>query len=448
MFDSLSDKLADVFKSLTGKGKLNEKDIEAALKQVRMALLEADVNFRVVKQFVADVRVRAMGQEVARSLTPDQTVVKIVREELVRVMGETCEELDLRAAPPVPILLVGLQGSGKTTTAGKLALYLKKKLRRSPYLVPADVYRPAAVEQLKKIATDLDIPVFDTDVNDDPVEVCKKAGEAARIGGYDTIIIDTAGRLHIDEELMGELGRIKEALDPNEILLVADAMTGQDAVNVAGEFDRALGLTGVVLSKMDGDARGGAALSVRAVTGKPIKFVGMGEKSDALEVFAPDRVASRILGMGDVLSLIERAEGAIDAEDALKLEKKLKKNSFTLDDFKDQLAMLQKMGGIEQLMSMMPGAKGMKVDEKDMVRVVAIIDSMTPKERRRPDVINAGRKRRIARGSGTRVEDVNRLLKRFKEAQRMMKKMGKMSKMTAKMGKLMGKGMGKMPFPM
>ena len=452
MFDSLSDKLAGVFKTLKGRGKLGEKDVESAMREVRMALLEADVNFRVVKKFVQDVKERALGEEVARSLTPGQTVVKIVREELVRVMGEEAEPINLKAAPPVVIMMVGLQGSGKTTTTGKLARYLKKQLKRTPLLVPADVYRPAAVEQLKKIGGDLGLDVYDTDVTKDPVEIGRDALAQARRGGNDVVILDTAGRLHIDEPLMDELKRLNAGLSPTEVLFVADAMTGQDAVNVAGEFDKALGITGVVLTKLDGDARGGAALSIRAVTGKPVKFVGVGEKSDAFEAFHPDRMASRILGMGDVLSLIERAEQTIEVKDAEALEKKLRKNSFTLEDFKEQLLMVRKMGGIEELIGMVPGMgakmKGAKPDEKELVRVVAIIDSMTPRERRNPGLINASRRRRIAGGSGTKVEDINRLLKKFKEAQKMMKKMGSMMGGKGKMAKMLGRGLGKLPFPM
>jgi signal recognition particle subunit SRP54 len=454
MFDSLSDKLSGVFKTLRGKGKLGEKDVDAAMREVRVALLEADVYYKVVKKFVADVKERALGTEVMQSLTPGQMVVKIVREELERMMGETHVPLDLAAAPPVALLMVGLQGSGKTTSSAKLALHMRQKMGRTPYLVPADIYRPAAIEQLKKLAAELDVPVYDTDASVDPVETCKLAREAAKLAGCDTLIIDTAGRLHVDEELMNELARIVDAIEPRETLLVADAMTGQDAVNVAREFDERLGLTGVILSKMDGDARGGAALSVRAVTGKPIKYVGVGEKTDALEAFAPDRIASRILGMGDVLSLIERAEGAIDEADAKKMEEKLLKNQgFTLDDFRDQMLMVKKMGGLESLVGMIPGAKNVQVDEKEIVRVVAIIDSMTHLERQRPGVLNASRRRRIAKGSGTKVEEINRLLKRFREAQSMMKKMGKFAKMgKGKMGgrmqKMLGKGMGKLPFSM
>ncbi len=448
MFDSLSEKLAGVFKSLRGKGKLGEKDVEAAMREVRLALLEADVHYRVVKTFVAAVKDRALGQEVMRSLTPGQMVVKIVHEELVRMMGENFAPLDLGGKPPVPILLVGLQGSGKTTSAGKLARQLRRDGRRQPYLVPADVYRPAAIQQLKKIAGDLDVPVFDTDPSGDPVEICRRARDEAYRGGYDTLIVDTAGRLHVDEALMDELRRIRDALEPREVLLVADAMTGQDAVNVAREFDQALGITGVVLTKADGDARGGAALSIQAVTKKPIKLVGVGEKLDALEVFHPDRMASRILGMGDVLSLIEKAEQAISRDDAADLEAKLRKNAFTLEDFRDQLKMLRKLGSMEDLLKMVPGAgqlKGAQPDEGELVRVVAIVDSMTREERRRPEILNASRRRRIARGSGTRVEDVNRLIKRYQEARKMLKKMNRMGLGSGKKGKRMRRLMGQMP---
>jgi signal recognition particle subunit SRP54 len=452
MFESLSDKLSSVFKTLRGRGKLNEADVEAAMREVRMALLEADVNYKVVKDFVGSVRERSLGQEVAKSLTPGQTVIKIVREEMVRVMGEGHEPLDLRAAPPVVIMLVGLQGSGKTTTAGKLALYLKKQLKRDPYLVPVDVYRPAAIQQLKKLGADLKVPVYDSNPAENPVEIARKAFEAARQGGYDTVILDTAGRLHIDEELMDELKKLSAALAPREILFVADAMTGQDAVNVAKEFDSALGITGVVLTKLDGDARGGAALSIRAVTGKPVKFVGVGEKAEAIEPFHPEGMASRILGMGDVLSIIEKAGSVMEAGDVAAMEEKLLKNTFTLVDFRDQLMMVEKMGGVEEVLGKLPGmGKAMgnvKADSKDLKKTIAIINSMTPGERKRPDSINPSRKKRIAKGSGTRVEDVNRLLNRFREAQTMMKKMGGLLKGGGKMAKLLGKGLGKLPFPM
>jgi signal recognition particle subunit SRP54 len=453
MFESLSEKLSGVFSSLRAKGKLNEKDIGAALREVRLALLEADVHYKVAKDFVAAVKTRAMGQEVMKSLTPGQMVVKIVHEELVQMMGEHSAPLDLRGSPPVPVLLVGLQGSGKTTSAGKLALHLKRAHKRRPFLVPADVYRPAAIDQLKKVAGELGFPVFDSNPNDDPVEICRKAREEARITGCDVLLVDTAGRLHVDQALMEELQRISGLLEPTEILLVADAMTGQDAVNVAREFDEALGITGVALTKMDGDARGGAALSIQAVTRRPVKLLGTGEKLDALEVFHPERMASRILGMGDVLSLIEKAEQAIDEEQALDLEEKLRKNAFTLEDFRNQLKMLKKLGNFGDLMKMIPGVGGMKglnPDERELTRVVAIVDSMTPLERRKPEILNASRRRRIAGGSGNRVEDVNRLMKRFQEARKMIKKMNTMGlgsgKKMGKMGKMLARGMDRIPF--
>ncbi len=452
MFESLSDKLAGVFKSLRAKGRLGERDIDAAMGEVRLALLEADVHYKVVKEFVGSVKAKALGQEVMKSLTPGQMVVKIVHDGLVDLMGREATGLDLKGVPPVPLLLVGLQGSGKTTSAGKLALYLKRALRRRPYLVPADVYRPAAIDQLTKLAGELGLPVFPSSAADDPVEICRRAREEARRAGCDTLVVDTAGRLHVDEALMGELRRISALLEPRETLLVADAMTGQDAVNVAREFDKVLGLTGVVLTKVDGDARGGAALSIQTVTGKPVKLLGVGEKLDALEAFHPERMASRILGMGDVLSLIEKAERAIDVEAAAGFEEKLRTSSFTLEDFRDQLKMLRQMGSFEDLLKMVPGAgalKGVKPDEKELGRVVAIIDSMTPLERRKPEVLNASRRRRIALGSGSRVEDVNRLMKRYQEAQAMLKKMGKLGlgkggKMP-KIAKLLGRGMN-LPF--
>jgi len=453
MFDSLTEKLTGVFGALRSKGKLSERDVEAAMREVRLALLEADVHYKVVKSFVEAVKVRALGQEVMKSLTPGQMVVKVVREELVRIMGEHFAPLDLRGTPPVPILLVGLQGSGKTTSAGKLGLHLKRAQKRRPYLVPADVYRPAAIAQLKKVGAELDLPVYDSDPTLDPVEICRRAREQARREGADVLVVDTAGRLHVDEALMEELRRLHELLKPKEVLLVADAMTGQDAVNVAREFDAALGITGVVLTKLDGDARGGAALSLQSVTRKPVKLVGVGEKLDALEVFHPERMASRILGMGDVMSLIERAEAAIDQEGAQELEEKLRKNAFTLEDFRDQLKTLRKLGSLEDLMKMIPGAggalKGVKPDEREFGRVIAIIDSMTPLERRKPEVLNASRRRRIAAGSGTRVEDVNRLMKRYQDARVMLKRVGQLGRgkrAMGKMGRLLGKGLGQLPF--
>ncbi|MDW7709606.1 MAG: signal recognition particle protein [Deferrisomatales bacterium] len=455
MFESLTEKLAGVFGALRSKGRLGERDVEAAMREVRLALLEADVHYKVVKGFVEAVKVRSLGQEVMKSLTPGQMVVKIVHEELVRMMGEHFSPLDLKGTPPVSVLLVGLQGSGKTTTAGKLALHLKRDLKRRPYLVPADVYRPAAVAQLKKLAGELDLPVFDSDPYRDPVDICRDAREEARRSGCDVVVFDTAGRLHVDAVLMEELRRLSALLEPRETLLVADAMTGQDAVNVAREFDAALGITGVVLTKLDGDARGGAALSIQSVIRKPVKLVGVGEKLQALEVFHPERMASRILGMGDVMSLIEKAEAAFDQETAQDLEKKLRKNAFTLEDFRDQLRMVRKLGGMEDLLKMVPGVggalKGAKPDEGELTRVIAIIDSMTPLERRKPEVLNASRRRRIATGSGTRVEDINRLMKRYQEARKMLARMnqlggGRRGGAMGKMTRLMGRGLGQLPF--
>jgi signal recognition particle subunit SRP54 len=425
MFESLSEKLSRTFKKLRGQGRLTEKNIEEALKEVRMALLEADVNYKVVKKFVDDIRQSAMGQEVLDSLTPGQQVIKIVHEELIRLMGGTRQELDLTGRPPFTLMLVGLQGSGKTTTAGKLALHLRKK-GRNPYLVPADIYRPAAIEQLKKLGSQLGIPVHDTDKNRKPEDTCQEALARAGTAGADILIMDTAGRLHIDDELMAELVRIKQRVSPTEILLVADAMTGQDAVNVAKHFNDLLDISGVILTKMEGDARGGAALSVKAVTDKPIKFIGVGEKLDALEPFFPDRLASRILGMGDMLSLIEKAQEEFDEKEALKLAKKLKKREFDLEDFLGQLRQLKKLGSLEQIMGMIPGLgqlkqlKNMKPDEKELGRVEAIINSMTRGERENYKIINGSRRRRIALGSGTTIQDVNRLLKNFAQTKKMM----------------------------
>jgi len=425
MFESLSEKLSKTFKKLKGQGKLTEKNIQEALKEVRMALLEADVNYKVVKKFVEDIRQSAMGQEVLDSLSPGQQVIKIVYEELIRLMGGSRQELNLTGRPPFILMLVGLQGSGKTTTAGKLALHLRKK-GRNPYLVPADIYRPAAIEQLQKLGSQLGIPVHDTEKNRKPEDTCQEALSMAGSVGADVLIMDTAGRLHIDDELMAELVRIKERVSPTEILLVADAMTGQDAVNVAKHFNDLLDISGVILTKMEGDARGGAALSVKAVTDKPIKFIGVGEKLDALEPFFPDRLASRILGMGDMLSLIEKAQEEFDEKEALKLAKKLRKREFDLEDFLSQLRQLKKLGSLEQIMSMLPGMgqlkqlKNMKPDEKELVRVEAIINSMTKEERGNYKSVNGSRRRRIALGSGTTIQDVNRLLKNFAQTKKMM----------------------------
>lgn len=429
MFETLTDKLNLAFKKLKGHGKLSEKNIDAGLKEVRLALLEADVHYRVVKQFLAAVRERAVGQEVLSSLTPGQQVVKIVNDELTGLLGEKHEGLKL-VGTPAPVMLVGLQGSGKTTTAGKLAKYLLKQ-HHKPYLVPADVYRPAAVQQLTKLGNTLNVPVFPSSEDMDPVEICTQALRMARDASCDCLLIDTAGRLHIDEPLMAELKRIKETVRPSDILLVADAMTGQDAVNMAKNFDEALDIGGVVLTKMEGDARGGGAISIRSITSKPIKFVGVGEKLEALEAFHPDRMASRILGMGDMLSLIEKAQSAVDEKKARELEKKLRKNEFTLEDFRDQMAQVKKMGSMEEILSMIPGMgklkqlKQLKVDEKEFVRITAIIDSMTVEERRKHQVINANRRKRIAKGSGTTVQEVNKLLKSYVQVQKMIKKMNK-----------------------
>jgi signal recognition particle subunit SRP54 len=425
MFESLSEKLSRTFKKLKGQGRLTEKNIQEALKEVRMALLEADVNYKVVKKFVEDIRQSATGQSVLDSLTPGQQVIKIVNEELIRLMGGSRQELNLTGRTPFTLMLVGLQGSGKTTTAGKLALHLRKK-GRNPYLVPADIYRPAAIEQLKKLGSQLGIPVHDTDKNRKPEDTCQEALALASTVGADILIMDTAGRLHIDDELMAELVRIKQRVSPTEILLVADAMTGQDAVNVAKHFNDLLDISGVILTKMEGDARGGAALSVKAVTDKPIKFIGVGEKLDALEPFFPDRVASRILGMGDMLSLIEKAQEEFDEKEALKLAKKLKKREFDLEDFLGQLRQLKKLGSLETIMGMIPGLgqlkqlKNMKPDEKELVRVEAIINSMTREERENYKIVNGSRRRRIALGSGTTIQDVNRLLKNFAQTKKMM----------------------------
>jgi len=426
MFDSLTNKLNSVFKRLRGHGKLNEQNITEALKEVRLALLEADVHFKVVKEFMERIRTRAMGQEVLESLTPAQQVIKIVHEELISLMGGASSGLNLSYKIPIPIMLVGLQGSGKTTTLAKLGKFLKDKGRR-PYLVPADVRRPAAIEQLRKLGEQIDIPVFQPNPHESPLMICQKSFRWADAENGDVLLIDTAGRLHIDEALMEELKEIRKELTPREILLVADAMTGQDAVNVAQKFNEALDINGVILTKLDGDARGGAALSIKAVTGKPIKFIGVGEKLDALEIFHPDRMASRILGMGDVLSLIEKAQEAIDTKKAQELEKKLLKDTFTLEDFLEQLQQIKKMGSLEQIMSMIPGVGRLKLpqdlqgSEKDLVKVEAIINSMTKQERRSPEILNGSRRLRIAKGSGTTVQDVNQLLKQYLQAKKMLR---------------------------
>lgn len=431
MFDTLTSKLESTFHTLRNRGKLNEEDVEAALEEIRVALLEADVNLQVVKDFCARVKKKSLGMKVLKSLSPGQMVVKFVHEELIETMGKH-EPLNLRFAPPVILMLVGLQGSGKTTTCGKLARYLRDELKRRPLLVPADVYRPAAIEQLKKLGADLEIEVFNSTATDDPVDIAARAEEYARASGFDTVILDTAGRLQIDQELMNELIEIVNRIDPHEVLLVADAMTGQEAVNVAKGFDSHLDLDGIILTKLDGDARGGAALSMRAVTQKPIKFIGIGEKLDALELFHPDRLATRILGKGDILSLIEKASRQVSEEDAKKLQKKIKKNDFTLEDFHSQLQMIKNMGSINSIMQMVPGmgkvAQGLDEEKTDreMGRVEAIILSMTPHERRDHEILNGSRRKRIASGSGTTVEEINRLIKQFTEMRKMMKKFSKL----------------------
>ncbi|MFA6033987.1 MAG: signal recognition particle protein [Myxococcota bacterium] len=434
MFEALSEKLSLTFKRLRGHGKLSEANIQEALKDVRMSLLEADVNYKVVKGFVEAVKVRALGTDVLESLTPAQQFIKIVNEELAAMMGGDSKGVNLSGRPPLAMMLVGLQGSGKTTSIGKLARYLVINGRK-PLLVPADVYRPAAIEQLKTLAGSLNLPVYNSSTADDPVDIARRAMAEALVGGHDVVLIDTAGRLHVDEQLMAELRNIKAAVNPAEILLVADAMTGQDAVNVAQKFDSDLSLTGVILTKMDGDARGGAALSIRAVTGKPIKFVGIGEKLDALEIFHPDRIASRILGMGDMLSLIEKAQTTYDDKQAADLQKKLKKNEFTLDDWLESMQQMKKMGSIEDVMDLIPGfggmmkqmkgMKGARPPEDEMKKIVAIIHSMTVKERRNHAIIDGSRRRRIADGSGTEVQDVNTVLKQYMEMRKMIKKINK-----------------------
>jgi signal recognition particle subunit SRP54 len=422
MFDSLTQRFEGVFASLRSKGRLSEKDIDQALREVRLALLEADVNVKVVKDFLARVKDRAAGEDVSRSLTPGQQVIKIVHEELIETLGAEIVPLK-KTAPPLTILMVGLQGSGKTTTAGKLALLLDKEGRK-PMLVAADLQRPAAIDQLETLGSRIGVPVF-TDRKGKPARMVKSALKEASRTGRDVVIIDTAGRLQIDDELMRELDDVRKASDPDEVLLVVDAMTGQDAVNVASGFEERVGLTGVILSKLDGDARGGAAISVRAVTGAPVKFAGMGEGLGDLEPFYPDRMASRILGMGDVMTLIEKAEATFDEAEAEKAAKKLQKGEFTLEDFLAQFQAMKRMGPLKDILAMLPGSgslvREVDVDDRDLRRVEAIIQSMTPVERRNPKIIGGSRKRRIASGSGTRPQDVNRLLKQFAEAQKMMK---------------------------
>jgi signal recognition particle subunit SRP54 len=428
MFENLSEKLQRVFKNLRGEGKLTAENMDAALREIRVALLEADVHFRVVKQLIENIKEKAMGQDVLTSLSPGQQVVKIVHDELVRILGTHQAKLRFSNEPPSVIMIVGLQGSGKTTSTGKLARYLSKN-GRTPIMVSVDVYRPAARKQLSVIARDLKLPIYEgtADETSKPLDLAKSGRREAVQTGRDTLLVDTAGRLHIDEDLMTELQQLKEQLNPAEVLFVADAMTGQDAVKSAEEFHKRLGITGVILTKMDGDARGGAALSIRTVTDQPLKFVGVGEKFDALEPFHPDRVANRILGMGDVLSLIEKVEQNIDQKKAEEMQRKLIENEFSLEDFRDQLRQLRKLGPLESLLGMMPQVgpfkelKNMKVDEKEITRVVAIIDSMTRQERHNHMLINGARRRRIARGSGTSVQEVNALLKQYAQARKMMK---------------------------
>jgi signal recognition particle subunit SRP54 len=445
MFENLTEKLEGIFSKLRKRGRLDEENIAAALKEIRMALLEADVNFKVVRDFIEDIRARAVGHEVLDSITPGQQVVKIVYERLAELLGGKSSHLKLSQRFPAPLMLVGLQGCGKTTTAVKLARLLMGQGHRV-FLVSSDVYRPAAIEQLRILGEKVEgTGIYSSGDITDPVGICVRAMEEARSGGYDVLIIDTAGRLHIDNQMMDELKRIQGAVNPAEILLVADAMTGQDAVNVAGRFNDLLGIDGVIMTKMDGDARGGAALSLKAVIGKPIKYIGVGEKLDALEVCHPERMASRILGMGDVLTLVEKAQVAVDEKQARELEKKIRKSEFTLEDFRDQLTQIRSMGSLQDIMGMIPGIgkvkalKNISPDEKELVKVVAIIDSMTKKERRNFQIIDGQRRKRIARGSGTTVQDVNVLLKNYAEMRKIMKRM------TTKDGMKMLRR-GKLPF--
>lgn len=453
MFETLSDKLDQVFKKLRGQGVMTEENVKDALREVRLALLEADVNFKVVKDFLEKVRSRAVGTEVLQSLAPGQQVIKIVHDELVQVMGGSEDNsLDLAAKPPVCIMMVGLQGAGKTTSCGKLARFLKGQ-KRKPLLVPADVYRPAAIEQLKVLGRQLDIEVFGSTADQKPLDICRDAVRYATLNAFDVVIFDTAGRHQIDDYLMNELEGIRDELSPREILFVADAMTGQEAVNVASGFDERLGITGVILTKLDGDAKGGAALSIKAVTGKPVKFVGLGEKLDALDVFHADRLVSRILGMGDVLTLIEKAQATFDEKESARLQQKMKKSgTFDLEDFRSQLQQIKKMGSLESILGMIPGMgkmvkqmEGAQPSEKELKRIEAIIDSMTPKERANHTIINGRRRLRISKGSGTSVQEVNQLLKRFAEAQRVVKQLQKMGPKGLMKG-MKGMGKGMLPF--
>ena len=451
IFENLADRLQETFKKLRGHGKLTADDVNATMREIRIALLEADVNFKVVKDFIKKIKERAVGQEVLESLTPAQAVIKIVNEELTALMGQTQSHINISPKAPTIIMMVGLQGAGKTTSAGKLGLMFKKQ-GKHPLMVAADIYRPAAIKQLQVLGNQIDIPVFAKEDCKDAVRIANEAIDYAKSHANDIVIIDTAGRLHIDENLMQELKSIKEDVKPHEILLVVDAMTGQDAVNVAESFNNDLGLDGVILTKMDGDARGGAALSVKAVTGCPIKFVGAGEKLEALEPFYPDRMASRILGMGDVLTLIEKAQTAFDAEEAKKMEKAFRKNEFTLDDFLSQLNQVRKLGSFENILGMIPGMGGLKkklgdvdidMNGKEIKHIEAIIRAMTPEEKRNTKIINGSRRKRIAMGSGTKVQEVNKLLKQFDEMKKMMKKMSNMKQFNKKGKK--GKGGFKLP---
>jgi signal recognition particle subunit SRP54 len=442
VFHGLAEKLQETLKKLRGKGRLNEQDIKTALKEVKLALLEADVNYKVVKHFIAKIEERCIGHEVMQSLTPGQQVIKIVNDELTELMGSNRSDLNLSAEPPTTIMLVGLQGSGKTTSAGKLARNLKKQ-GKQPLLVACDIYRPAAIKQLQVLGERLEVPVFSMGDEKKPIDIAQGGINYACSHGNDIIILDTAGRLHINEEMMNELKAIKQGIKPDDILLVVDAMTGQDAVNLARSFEDILGIDGIIMTKLDGDARGGAALSIKSVTGKPIKYVGMGEKLDALEAFYPDRMASRILGMGDVLSLIEKAETSIDEQKARELEKKFMQNEFTLNDFLEQMQQVRKMGPLDQIMGMIPGLSGtnqlknIQIDDKQLDHVEAIINSMTPEERLNPEIIKSSRRRRIASGSGRNIQEINRLLKQFKQTKKMMKQFSEMSR---------GKKRSKLPF--
>ncbi|MFL6562666.1 MAG: signal recognition particle protein [Bacillus sp. (in: firmicutes)] len=439
-FEGLADRLQNTIQKIRGKGKVSEADVKEMMREVRLALLEADVNFKVVKDFVKKVSERAVGQEVLKSLTPGQQIIKIVNEELTELMGGEQSKIAVSNRPPTVIMMVGLQGAGKTTTSGKLANLLRKKYNRKPLLVAADIYRPAAIKQLETLGKQLDMPVFSLGDQVSPVEIARQAIAKAKEEHHDYVLIDTAGRLHVDEALMGELKDIKELTKPDEIFLVVDAMTGQDAVNVAQSFNEQLGLTGVVLTKLDGDTRGGAALSIRAVTQTPIKFVGLGEKLDALEPFHPERMASRILGMGDVLTLIEKAQANVDEEKAKELEQKIRTDTFTLEDFLDQLGQVRNLGPLDELLKMMPGANKIKglnnlqIDEKQIAHVEAIIRSMTMAEKTNPEILNAKRKNRIAKGSGRSVTEVNRLLKQFEDMKKMMKQMTGMQQKGKKKG--------------